>query len=74
MTMIQALINEPMYCFRADKITLKYLIPGNFFMSAYSFHGAVEKNIKRKKLIFTLDEYEQVISSAVLHCMVVRPG
>ena len=45
------------------KFTVKYFIPGHTFMSADYFHAAVEKKIKRKMLIYTLDEYEQVVSS-----------
>ena len=42
------------------KFTVKYFIPGHTFKTADYFHAAVEKKIKRKKLIFVLDEYEQV--------------
>ena len=40
-----------------DSITLKYLVAGHTFMSADADHAAIEKSLKKKKIIYDLDAF-----------------
>lgn len=73
MSMGQALVNMPMHYFRAETLTYKFFEVGHSFMAADSFHAAVEKKIKKKRNVFTIEEFGQVVASAAANVTIVRP-
>ena len=69
---MSALVNGPQYVFWPDILTFKFFVTGHTYMSADSFHAAIQK-IYAKKRIFSLDEFGQVVGSTKQHSAVIKP-